>query len=220
MIRALLVVAVLTTTAYADEPSGPRCSIECFVTKAREKLARGDAAGARAELVTAYKLYPAPPLLFALGQVELQLDHPEAAIDYYEQFLATKPSPEDAELAQQAIGAARLRLAEPAPKPAPPPPPRTEHRWTLEDTGIASLGGATIVVGGALLYHAHRRGNDHAGTLADYDRRLASAKTERLVGAGLAGAGAIVVGVAVARWRLVDFEVTERGVALAVGRTW
>jgi hypothetical protein len=61
--------------------------------------------------------------LFALGQVELNLGHFAKAIDYYERFIASEPGAEQTALAQQAIGAARAKLAEKPPVVAPPRPP-------------------------------------------------------------------------------------------------
>jgi hypothetical protein len=48
------------------------------------------------------------------------------------------------------------------------------------------------------LYYSHSLGNDHSGSLMDYDHRLQQAKTTRWTGIGIAAAGALVVGVTLA----------------------
>lgn len=191
----------LLRLAHADEPEGPpRPPIDII----RELYAAGDYEGVKRELLKQYALVPDPQLLFALGQVELQLGNYKVAIEYYEKFIATSPSDEQIALAQQAIGAARIKLEQPPPK-EPEPAPVERHpprRWKTEDTGLVALGGAAMLVGGGLLYYSHRLGNDHAGALSDYDARLELARTTRWTGIGVGAAGALVVGVTVLRWRL------------------
>jgi hypothetical protein len=164
----------------------------------------------RRELLEQFELEPRTELLFALGQVELNLGHYEAAIRYYEQFIARNPPDEQVALAQQAIGAARMRMAQPPERqqqpeqparsqPQPVVPPR---RWYAEDSGLVALGGAAVLVGGGLLYYSHRLGDDHTGTLADYDHRVQQSRTTLWTGVGIAAAGALVIGVTVVRWRL------------------
>src|SRR5262245_20944396 len=108
-IAAVIEIALGVCPVYADEP----CNTECRITRARSLLEHGDAKAARTELATAYKSDPRPDLLFALGQVELNLGNFQVAIDYYEKFIATGPGEEQVSLAEQGIGAARLRLSQP-----------------------------------------------------------------------------------------------------------
>ena len=223
----VLAAMVASTPARAQPrvPEGPGCSTPCLVAKAREKLKHGDAAGARDILLTAYALIPQPALLFALGQVELELGNNTAAIRYYEQFIASEPGDEQVALAQQAIGAARMRIAQPVEKRKPDPPkPRVEHRWRIENTGLVLLGGAAIAVAGGLLYTANLQGNDASGTLKEFDDRLDQARTLRLTGVGVAAAGGLAIGLAVLRWRLDRTEVraapTPGGATVTVGRRW
>jgi tetratricopeptide (TPR) repeat protein len=226
-ITGALVLLLAATSARADEPepeSRP-CGIPCLIAKARDKLKHGDAAGARDDLLTAYALVPQPALLFALGQVELELGNNTAAIRYYEQFIASEPGEEQVALAQQAIGAARMRIARPVEKTKPDPPkPRIEHRWRIENTGLVLLGGAALAVAGGLLYTANLQGNDASGTLKEFDDRLDQARTLRLTGVGVAAAGGLAIGLAVVRWRLDRTEVragpTPGGATVTVGRRW
>ncbi len=215
VVAIALVFAAAASSAHADRRNDPR------MDKIRKLYAQGDYAGVRAELLTAYEVAPAPALLFALGQVELNLGNYQAAIDYYERFLATAPAAEQAALAQQAIGAARFRLSEPAQEPLPvtplepvkdeplerdPPPdpgeqpeqpPSRDARWTVTHTGFVAFGGAAMLLGAGLLYYSHSLGSDRSGSLSDYDSRLAQARTTRWTGAGIMAAGTLIVGVTV-----------------------
>jgi len=211
-VTALLCVA-LGANAYADtpEPDGPKIPPDL-----RRAYEEGDYEAVRRELLKAYNLDPRPQLLFALGQVEFNLEHYDAAIRYYEKFIETRPSEREIALAQQAIGAARMRLNQPKPEPeppAPPPPPQPPpqqperprvppRQWYAEDSGLVALGGAAVAVGGGLLYYSHLLGDDHSGSLADYDNRVKQSRTTMWTGAGIASAGAIVIGVTLLRWRL------------------
>jgi tetratricopeptide (TPR) repeat protein len=205
--RVALVCLVLVATAHAQSPDGAG-PIPVDLRRAYEE---GDYETVRKELLKQYALEPRTELLFALGQVELNLGNYEAAIRYYEQFIARGPTEEQIALAQQAIGAARMRLASPQQEPPPPPPPAPPaperppvppRQWHMEDTGLAALGGAAVLVGGGLLYYSHRLGNDTGGNLSEYDARLEQARITRWTGAGIAAAGALVIGVTVLRWRL------------------
>lgn len=207
MTRACALVLVLAAAHVAradDAPAQPESPPVQLPIKLREAYARGDFEEARRLLLQAYAIDPRPQLLFALGQVELNLKHYDAAIRYYEQFLATDPPEDQAALAQQAIGAARIKLAQPEPPPPPPPPVKhyPPRRWTLEDTGLAAFGGLAIAVGGGLVIYSHELGTDHSGTLSQFDARLGQANTLKWTGIGIASAGALVVGVTVLRWRL------------------
>jgi tetratricopeptide (TPR) repeat protein len=205
---AIAITIAFAGIAYAQSPADDR------LERIRKAYEQGDYASVRRELLAAHDEKPDPQLLFALGQVELNLGNYEAAIGFYERFIATNPSEEQIALAQQAIGAARMRLATPPvtePVPAPPalpPPPAPERphvpprRWYREDTGFAALGTAAVLVGGGLLYYSHRLGNDTSGNLSEYDDRLEQARLTRWTGAGVAAAGAVVIGVTLLRWRL------------------
>jgi tetratricopeptide (TPR) repeat protein len=230
---AIASVLVLATAARADEPTESRpCGTACFVAKAREKLAQNDVEGARAELLAAYKLSPEPPLLFALGQVELKLGRCREAIEYYERYIATNPGTEQVSLAEQAIGAARMCLAQPAQPPQLPAPggglqlvTTPQRHWDVEDTGIVVLGGVAVVAGAGLAYYGRRLTQDASGTIADYDDRLHQAQISRWIGAGVAAVGAIAIGAALVRWRLsarteIAATANRTTTAITVGRRW
>ncbi|MBV8762636.1 MAG: tetratricopeptide repeat protein [Deltaproteobacteria bacterium] len=226
MIRALVIVLAL---APAVSHAQGEDTADAHLARARDLHAKGDYSHARDELQAAYALDPRPELLFALGQVELNLGHYQAAIDYYEKFIATNPAEDQATLAQQAIGAARLELDRPPPPPPPPPPKPAPpklyaHRWDSIDTTFVAVGGLAALVGGALLYDAHALDDDHSGTLKQYDDRFARAQTRRIEGIVGISAGVALAAAALVRWRVTEVEVhldvRGDGGALTVGRAW
>lgn len=208
MIRTLAVlVAVTAGAARAD-------SVADHLARARDYHSKNDFVHARDELLAAYHLDPRPELLFALGQVEFNLGHYKQAIEYYEQFTASNPSSEQAALAEQAIGAARIELDRPRPPPPPPPriaPPR-HRRWDDLDTGVAVFGGLAVALGGGFAFESHRLDEDHSGPLKTYDARVTEARNFRIAAVLTGGVGALVVAAALVRWRyhLVDTVVEVR----------
>jgi tetratricopeptide (TPR) repeat protein len=211
---AVLLVAMTTATVRADD---------AVPAQIRELYARGDYAGARELLLKQYAKDAQPALLFALGQVELNLGHYQAAIDYYEKFIASGPSDEQVALAQQAIGAARIQMTA-APKRAEAPavvrrtPPR---RWYTDDTGCVALGGAAVLLGGGVLAYSQHLGNDTSGSLSQFADRLEQARSTRWTGVGIASAGALLIGVTVVRWRLrPDSEVIVSPTGASVVARW
>jgi tetratricopeptide (TPR) repeat protein len=194
------------------------------LARVRELYDKRDFARARDELLAAYQLEPRPELLFALGQVELNMGQFARAIDYYERFIASQPAPDQIALAQQAIGAARARLAEKPAVIAPPRPPRPPpHRvWDNSDTGLTAAGSATMLVGGGLLIYGLHLAGDHGGRLSEYNDRLSRATLTQWVGTGCLVAGALAIGGAVLHWRLhvVDTELQPIAGPGAAGVTW
>jgi len=214
MKRLVLAALLIAAPAAAD-------TVDDHLAKVRALYDRGDFVHARDELLAAYELEPRPELLFALGQVELNLGHFDAAIERYERFIATGPAADQIALAQQAIGAARARLSE-KPIVAPPPPPPPHRQWDAIDTTIAALGGATIATGAGLMIYGQRLGNDHSASLAAYERRVTRANRDQWIGAGCLAAGALAVGAAVLRWRihLVDAEIQPIAAPHTAGVSW
>jgi tetratricopeptide (TPR) repeat protein len=228
--RALIVFAMLVgaRVAYADDAAGepePQPDPGGHVAKARELHDRGDFVAARVELLAAYDASPQPALLFALGQIEFNLRHFKAAIDYYERFEATNPPPKEAALALQAIGAARIELARPAKPPDKPRPP-PHKQWDATDTGLVVGGAAAIVAAGGLVLWSQHVANERTGSLQTYDRRITRAEIYRYSAIGGAAAGAIVIGAALLRYQLrlvetgVEVHPMQGGVTFAFERSW
>jgi tetratricopeptide (TPR) repeat protein len=214
-VRWLALAALLIAAPAAAETA------DDHLAKVRELYDKGDFGHARDELLAAYQLEPRPELLFALGQVELNLGHFAVAIDHYEKFIATGPAADQIALAQQAIGAARARLSE-KPSVAPPPAPPPHRAWDAIDTTITALGAATLGTGAGLVLYGQHLGHDHSGSLAAYDRRVSRANRTEWIGAGCIAAGALAVGAAVLRWRvhLVDVELQPIAAPHTAGVSW
>ena len=217
---AIAIAGLAAATAARADPVDDR------VARGRRLYDQRDFVHARDELLAAYQLEPRPELLFALGQVELNLGRFAQAIDYYQRFLATSPAADQVALAQQAIGAARARLAEAAaarsaPPPAPPRPP-PQPRWDDADSALVALGGALMLGGAALVIAGHQRAVDRSGTLSQYNDRLAGAARAEWGGAGCLAVGAVLVGGGLVRWRLhlVDAEVQPIAAPRTAGVAW
>jgi tetratricopeptide (TPR) repeat protein len=72
----------------------------------------------------AYELFPAPALLFNLGQCHKQLKNYDRAIFFFEGYLRDDPRPTSRKLAQELIAESRAELAKKeAAAAAPPAPP-------------------------------------------------------------------------------------------------
>ncbi len=209
------------------QPSGP--GVDDRIARARALVARGELAAAREELRAAFATEARPELLFALGQVELNLGNYPEAIAYYEKFIATGPAEDQVSLAQQAIGAARMRIVTPPPEKPEPitriverPQPVYRRQWRLENTGLVALGGVMVVASGVLFVHAGRLGDDRSGSLADYDARVDQARGERWAGIALGALGVAASAVAIVRWRLdrTEVRVSTSGTAITASATW
>jgi tetratricopeptide (TPR) repeat protein len=231
--RALVVLALVLGARIAsadDPPAGepaapaePQPDPGGHLAKARELHDRGDFVNARVELLAAYEASPQPALLFALGQIEFNLHHFKAAIDYYQRFIATNPPADQAALALQGVTASRIELEHELHRTPPPPPPHKQ--WDVIDTSLVIGGGAAILAGGGLTLWSQHLANNRAGTLHDYDRRISRAETFRYTALGAGAAGVLAIGAALLRYQLhlvdtVEVQPTQGGVAFAVEHSW
>ncbi|MBA2541682.1 MAG: hypothetical protein H0V17_18715 [Deltaproteobacteria bacterium] len=110
--------------ALADDA---KAAAKMHVASARTLHAEQRYIEALAELEAAYTLDPQPGLLFALGQLHVQLDRCERALSFYRRFLASKPKAEQAAVAREAIEACKnpRPAAEKPTTPRPIAPPVT-----------------------------------------------------------------------------------------------
>jgi tetratricopeptide (TPR) repeat protein len=229
--RATVVLAswlAIAARAHADAPVEPTdqaasSPAQPHVAAATAAFQRADYRVARDELLAAYELEPRPELLFALGQAEYNLGEYQQALAYYERFTASGPPPEQAALAQQAIGAARARLLA-KPVPAPNGHVVIGHRWSTLDSTLAISGGGAIVGGTGLILAGVVLSHDDSGTLHSFDRRLHDASILRTAGVAVAATGALAIGAALLHWRIHHFETIvyaqPRLTAVALARAW
>lgn len=179
------VTLLVPAAAQADTPT----DVQAHMRNAAEAHKAGDFARARTELEAAYALDPKPALLYALGQVNVKLGNCANAITFYDQYLATNPSPASADAARQAISVCRLAQEQakreapvptepgetpptPAVETSPLPPPAPSRRpWYSRPVGLALLGGgvAGIAVGG-VLYGSARSTQSDADAATSYER--------------------------------------------------
>lgn len=96
---SLTIVVTTVATAAADPATEAQRHIEAATTlHGQNKFAE-----ASVELATAYALDPKPDLLYALGQVNVQLGNCGQAIVFYQRFLTTNPEAGPAGAATEAI---------------------------------------------------------------------------------------------------------------------
>jgi tetratricopeptide (TPR) repeat protein len=219
VIAVLCVAGVLSgRLAHADDAR----DAEGFTADERAARAQQDYdkrqyIGARLELLAAFQIERRPRFLFALGQTAYNLARYEEAIDFWKMFLRTEPEPEQAALAQQAIGHATEKIH--APLIRPEPAPVYVRRWDGTGTALVVAGGLAIAGGLGSVAYAHSLGDDASGTERDYHGRVVSARHFQWGGIAGAATGAALVGVALVRWRFhfereLEVSVTPGGVAI------
>jgi len=116
---ALLVALTIPATAFANAKKEAKEHID----KATAFHAEGKFKEALDELTIAYTLDPKPELLYAIGQVHVQLGNCPQAITFYQRFLGTKPAAGPAAAAKEAIETCKNVDANPRPDPKPDPKP-------------------------------------------------------------------------------------------------
>jgi tetratricopeptide (TPR) repeat protein len=80
--------ATTTATAGAAAPAGETETFESLVGQATGKFKEKDYAGAVALFERAYAVQPEPAILFNIGRIYEEAQNAEAAIGYYEKFIA------------------------------------------------------------------------------------------------------------------------------------
>jgi tetratricopeptide (TPR) repeat protein len=98
--------AALASRAYADGKADARPHV--IAADAAYKVGKFDEA--LAEYSKAYELYPAPPILFNLGQCEMNLKHWDRAIFFYEGYLRARPDAKNRALVEDLLREAHAAL--------------------------------------------------------------------------------------------------------------
>jgi hypothetical protein len=241
--RTLLVAVVLAVPGHALAED-PKLEAKQHIDRATQLHKEGKLADVLAELKTAYALDPQPSLLFAMGQVHVQLGQCAQAVTYYERFLATKPAAELAAVTNEAIETCKTNpppVVEP-PKPdpievAPPPPPpeviptpRVEampppvataqprpSRWYTDYLGDGIVAAGVISgAAGVLLYRSALADLDRAGAATSYQAfsSLVDRASSKRTDAVICGAASVAL-VAVGAFKLVRHH-GDRDVAVVV----
>src|SRR5437868_999002 len=118
MMRTLVLLALVTALPAPALADNAKAEAKAHVARATALHKAGEHADAFVELKAAYELDPQPALLFAMGQVNVQLHRCADAVGYYEQYLATNPSPAQANITREAIDACKAEPPPAAPEPA------------------------------------------------------------------------------------------------------
>src|SRR5690349_6271689 len=89
---ARAVLSLISVVAFGGLASAdPKADAQVHIDNASKLHDEGKLAEALQELKDAYVLDPRPELLFAIGQIHVNLGQCSDAITYYERFLGTKP---------------------------------------------------------------------------------------------------------------------------------
>jgi hypothetical protein len=191
-----------------------------------ERFGARDYAGAIADFEAGYAIEPRREFLFAEGQAKRLAGDCKGAVALYQRFLATTPSPVQANATQIALGRCAQHLADhpdivvvEPPKPLPPPPP-APLKWWLDPVGLAASGAGVVAlgVGGGFVAAAYSARSDaqSATTLAEADERWSAATSRRAVGVVALGAGSILVAAGVYRFVTLKRAADRRDVVVSV----
>ncbi len=210
-LTVLAAVICLGGTAVADNAA---------LKKGIELYKAGKYAEARIQIEKAYKADPKPETLFALAQTERLAGDCVAAAAHYKQVIAEVSDLNVAKLVQQSLLLCEPEQAKPEPTVQPPkvgasePPPPVEPKIVekivfrdqtrTDKVAVAMLGGGMLALGAAAGLYVAASSNadaaDLARSLADHDSLADKAKSERTLMYVAAGAGALMLGVAVYRF--------------------
>jgi hypothetical protein len=184
-----------------------------------ERFGGRDYTGAVADLEAGYAIDPRREFLFAEGQAKRLAGDCKGAVSLFQRFLATNPSPVQANATQMALGRCAQHLAEhpqvvvvepPRPPPPPPPPP---PKWWRDPYGLAFTGaGAVGVVTGIGFIAASvsaRHDAENARTYPEADPLWSAAVSRRQVGIGTLALGTVLTAVGVTRFVLVRRHARE-----------
>jgi tetratricopeptide (TPR) repeat protein len=221
--KQLVLVAALVALPMAAF-AGPKEKEEAqnHIAKATEAHQASNFDVALAELEAAFALDPQPDLLYAIGQVHVKLNNCPVAISYYERFLETKPGPEPAAAANEAIQTCRTQLAEqpapvvePAPvadvEPAPitQPAPAESHRFDAIGTTLVGVGIVSTIVGVVMYSGAISTLDDAemASTYQEHENLVDDAHGQRTLAVIFTAAGIAAIGVGA--WHYLSFRKSE-----------
>lgn len=197
---------------------------------AAELFRDGRYAEAAAAFEEAHRQTNDPAFLFGRAQALRRGGNCFAAIEVFEQFIASSPPEPDVQEARRVIAACREILGEGRPEPEPaieplPPDPtlepapeptdRPQRPWHRDVAGGVLLGTglALGVSGGAVYGAAFGRAGDRSESESQYESRDRSVRNLTITGASLLAVGGVVLVGAVVRYVIVARRSGRRGVA-------
>ena len=225
MYQRALIIAIacaVASPAFAD----PKADLKAQMDAAAVAYKEGRYDDTLVALNKAYAIDPRPELRYSIGQVYVKLGRCGDAILAYETFLASKPSPDRADLANQAIETCKAQQAqqpvEPVVKPPPPivapapAPVDTPPVWWKDKVGLGLAGGGAVVTIVGIVLYARARGTaNDAANADDYNESQSlydDAKTQRTTAVVVTVAGVAAMGVG-AWWLWRKRGEERRGVA-------
>ncbi len=227
-----LIIAIACVLAAAPVLADPKDDAKLHMQAAATAYKEGRFEDTLVELNKAYALDPKPELHYSMGQVYIKLARCDDAIVSYESFLATKPTRDRADLANQAIETCRAQKAttpvppttDPnsgidteAPPGVPAPietvpvldPPRASvdaPAWYKDKLGLALTGGGAVLTIVGLVMYASARGKiDDAENADSYGASQSlydDAKSQRTTSMVVTVVGLAATGVGV--WLLLQ----------------
>ena len=222
--RLALITFLLHGVAPAHE-AGPRVDAGATATTEDDSVARaaqlyrdGRYADAAAAFEEAYARTGNPSLLFGRAQALRRGGNCLAAIEVFEDYIATSPAEPDREEARRLIAECREILGpgitppatlEPPPPTPPldpsPPAARPRPAWHRDMAGGVLLGAglAIAVAGAATLGAGFTRADDRDFPESQYEARERSVRNLTIAGATLMAAGGALLVSAVIRYAIV-----------------
>jgi hypothetical protein len=103
--KLVLMVALLAQATLPSAGGEDKAKAKALLAEGLTANRQGQHGLALEKFQAAYAAYPSPKLWFNIGQVEIALDHPVAAIEAFEKFLALVPAaqPDEKKVAKSAV---------------------------------------------------------------------------------------------------------------------
>jgi tetratricopeptide (TPR) repeat protein len=204
-------------TAGAPDVEGPmHPEAAALYKRGLERFGARDYAAAVADLEAGYAIEPRREFLFAEGQAKRLAGDCKGAVALYQRFLATNPSPVQANATQIALGRCAQHLAahpevvvvqtpqQPLPPPPPPPP------WWRDPVGVGFTGAGVVGIGVGVGFIAASYAAQHdaqsTSNYDPYDQRWSTAESRWGVGVGTLALGTALTAIGVTRFVLLRRE--------------
>jgi hypothetical protein len=145
-----------------QDSTGATPDVEGLFAAAQRRYEAGDLPAALTYLEQCYEATASPNLLFNLAQLQRELLHCEAALDYYQRYLQASPDGERRSDAEQHVATLRQQCP-PATAPVPParqtppplanaldPLPAAPHNWST--LGWVTLGAGALATAASVYF--------------------------------------------------------------------